>query len=148
MAVLVGCTSTNPVQTETKYQSSDGVDIDVANLELRNILIISPGQGDAGVLLGSVINSGDAVATVDIEGADGSFSARVEAPAGEPVRLGPDDGGTVVEIASTPAAPGEFVQVTVRSDGESAEDAIPVLDGSLEQYRPYLPAGASDSSNL
>jgi len=138
---LTGCSATNPITTHRDYAASDGVMVDVGDLRLGNAMVLTSEQGAPGTLVGYVTNRGGEATEVWLRVADDSTDegARFRVGAGETVLLGPDADETV-EVSSVPAAPGAEVDVLVRTDRDgTATSAVPVLDGTLEEYADLVP---------
>src|SRR5690606_27138018 len=112
----------------------NGIDAEVAAVELRSFLIISTDEGEPGRFLGTIVNNADEGTTVTF--ADNDEEVTVTVPSGEMYHLSENEAGfETVEVI-----PGARAEVTV-TVGSVTEEIIPiVLDGSLEQYRPYLPS--------
>ncbi|WP_146065699.1 hypothetical protein [Arthrobacter pityocampae] len=143
-AVLVmlgvsGCSFTSEQSTTTEYAPSDGIVKDLGPVLLRNVLIVGNQGESEGRLVGTVFNTtdqpvdlsiraGGAETIITVEG-DGEF--RFEEEAG--------DDTTVGGLMTTP--PGSLVDVDFGVDGEDATFEVPVLDGTLEEYREFVPGG-------
>ena len=133
---LTACSATNPVTTNQPYAASDGLDATLGSLEFGNLLVLSAAQDAPGTVLGSVTNTSDTGARLEI-GMSGDLTP-VAVPAGETVLLGPQD--TAVDLATVPAPPGALVEIVMSSDTDgSASLRTPVLDGTLEQYATLVP---------
>lgn len=148
--LLTGCSATNPIETSKDYDASDGVGVTIGELRALNLLVLTEGAGEPGVLHGAVVNDGaeDVTLTITIGGAgvtEGADAATVEVPAGETVLLTDAEGAdtALVAVAATPAAPGDLVEVALTSDvAGSASLRVPVLDGTLPGYATSLPTAA------
>lgn len=145
---LTGCSATNPITTLGAYDASDGAGISVGTLHAQNLLVVTAGEGEPGVLSGALANrsSDDEDVTLTVSG-------------GEPVELSVRAGGTVllgatdapagfetfdVAVASVDAAPGALTTVTLRTTGGgTAELRVPVLDATLPEYAPLLEAAGT-----
>ena len=51
------CSAVNEQATVREYSPSDGIVENVGEVELRNLLVVSNGDGEAGRLLGTVVNA-------------------------------------------------------------------------------------------
>jgi len=154
--VVAGCSATNPIQTEDQYDPSDGVSITLGDVRALNLLVVTAGEGEPGVLHGALTNQGDDDASVtvtfqtsgdDATAAPTADPTTVAVPAGATVLLSGADGAqdgdrtVAVDITSTPAAPGDVTTIGLTSDLAGSEQLqVPVLDGTLPQYEALLPA--------
>ena len=120
---LSGCQVTNPIQTDKPYTPGDGVAVDLSQVQIRNLVVVSDRKGGAGTLSGSVVNRGGQSVTVNFAG-EGGASANLQVPAyGEesisttsPVTLSTvnaDPGGVTTLQVTTQGAGTNIVQVPV-----------------------------------
>lgn len=147
LAGATGCASINEQATTKEYNPSDGVRATVkdgqSQVDFRNLMVVTNGKGKEGRVLGRIVNNGSSPATVTIK-VDGK-------PAGEQIKVGTGQKNFAdlssdtqkAMVQSVSKAPGEGISATVTANGTSQDVDIPVLDGSLEQYRKYLPGGYS-----
>ncbi|WP_104166872.1 hypothetical protein [Arthrobacter sp. SX1312] len=142
-AVLVmlgvsGCTFTTEQSTTTQYAASDGIVKDFGPVLLRNLLIVGSEDEAAGRIVGTVFNTTDQPVdlsiradgietTITVEG-DGEFRFEDET----------EDDATLDGLENNP---GSLVDVDFEVDGEEATFQVPVLDGTLEEYRDFVPGG-------
>ncbi|WP_049822561.1 hypothetical protein [Arthrobacter sp. H41] len=140
LAVLgvTGCTANNLQATTIQYAASDGIVKDVGPVELRNILVISAEDGEPGRLLGTAINTSDSPVQLTIEAENETAEITIEADEKWVFEDEVDDDGTLAGIAEIP---GSLLDLTFSVESETAEFNVPVLDGTLEEYREYVPGG-------
>lgn len=147
-AALLSATACGPVALDQQpttivYSASDGVMADLGDVKLRNIMVISSGENDPGRLLGTILNTGDSSATVTLKFDSGDETLTIAA--GQEVRF--EDSANQLIVTPTGANPGMMLMGTeVTSGSETASMDIPVLDGTLDEYEPYLPKAASASA--
>ena len=136
--VLAGCTYTTPMDTQRSMVPGDGLNFRLSpSVTVASLLVVTEAEGDPGVLVARVVNSGAEAAQVDISGS--GVAEQVSVPAGETLSIGGvAKGSEKVVIDSVDEAPGYLVPMTFSVDGAEREVRAPVLDGALEQYRPYL----------
>ena len=134
---LAGCSLSSNVESLKPYAPSDGVQVDAQSLKARNILLI---QGESGraVLIGSFVNSSqeDLIATVQTKDSVGQ-DIRVEfmVKAGTKFDLGYN--GTEPVSFKLYGTPGQVHEVAVSGGGDPFVLDVPVMDGSLLEYREY-----------
>lgn len=137
-----GCGYIYHQPTTIVYSASDGVMGNIADVKLRNIMIIAADEDSAGRILGTIVNDGKSDATVSFDFPSGAKTVQVAA--GKTVRL--EDSANELIVDPAGANPGEMisdVKVTSSAGGDTEKLNIPVLDGSLEEYKEYLPNAAS-----
>lgn len=142
---VTGCGYINPQQTTEQYSASDGTRTDLGSLQLRNMLIISDGENKPGRVIGAVYNTSSTDAKLTINGAGGS---QVQVPVKKNSYVLLNDSTAAVILSTTGAKPGSLEDVTIREDGtgQDAKFQIPVLDGTIVDYKKYLPTAEPTSS--
>ncbi len=137
-----GCSIMAPQATTIEYSASDGVNVPASGpLKVRNALIVADESGTAGNFIAAIVNDTDAAQTLNI-GIDGRV-ASVPVPANSVLSLGAD-GAQPLSVPALGAKPGEDISVAFQSgDGEGVEIYVPVLDGSLPYYAPFVPTPAA-----
>ncbi|WP_309071195.1 hypothetical protein [Arthrobacter sp.] len=140
LAVLgaTGCSAVNEQATTIQYAASDGIVESVGPVKLRNILIITSGEGEPGTLLGTMINDSDSPVQVTIDGENESSQITIEANDKYVFEDEVDDDGTLEGVSEVP---GSLVDLEFSVNSETATFGVPVLDGTLEEYREYVPGG-------
>lgn len=114
---------------------ANGIDAEIATVELRSFLIISTEEGAPGRFLGTIVNNSDDPTTVVL--ADDDEDVTIDVPGGELYHFSEHQDG----FETVGENPGGRLAMIV-AVGPETEEVLPiVLDGSLEQYRPYLPSG-------
>lgn len=143
---VAGCGYINPQQTTEQYVASDGTQADVGPLQLRNMIIISGGQDQPGRVIGAVYNSSSEDVTLTINGAAGS-QTRIPVKQNSYTLL--NDSADEAILSTTGGAPGSLVEVSITEDGtnQNAKFKVPVLDGTISDYKEYLPAGSEPTGS-
>lgn len=133
---LASCSLAANITTSNPYDASDGVSIEVGSITARNVLFVTSGADQPGVLTGTLVNS--AAKPVKVTLVIGEDSKVIVVPADASVQLGPADGQKEFSVAS-PAAPGGIVNVTLTpADAAGQTDPIPVMDGTQSQYQHVI----------
>ncbi|WP_247827400.1 hypothetical protein [Arthrobacter antioxidans] len=126
---MTGCSAPE----ESMDAIATGEDGQVGGVELRSMLIVSAEEGGPGRLLGTLDNGSSAAVEVMISDSDDQVAVTVPANGQYPL-------DTNEEILSTvEAPPGALTEITLATPSETATLDVPVLDGTLDQYEPYLP---------
>ncbi len=149
-ASLVGvsaCSTINEQATTKSYDASDGVSASVksgsADVSLRNLMIVANDKDKPGRILGTVVNNGTDKASVTFTVAGSPAVGTVAAAAAPNNSVQLSSNAAKVMVEKTPARPGELAEVTITANGQETTVRVPVLDGTLPQYRAYIPGGAS-----
>lgn len=142
---VTGCAYITPAQTSIQYSASDGTRTDLGPLQLRNMLLISDGEDKPGRVIGAVYNTSGKDMKLTIKGASGS-QAQVPVKKNSYVLL--NDSTDAATLSTTGGKPGSLVEVTIREDGTNLESKfkMPVLDGTIADYKTYLPTPTPTSS--
>lgn len=150
---LSACQMTSPVTTDILYDPADGVSVDVGDVAVRDLLIVSEGDGAPGVVSGLVVNNAaeptEVTLVISADGQATPLSPTVSVAAGEAVRLdgqGVDGSAEAVSIPVVAAAPGGNVEILVQtSDGQADSALTPVL--LPEGYYSDLVSTTADASS-
>lgn len=133
-----GCSLVSEQATTKPYVAGDGINADIGPLDLRNILLIAPAEGKPGTLLGTVFNTSDSDVQLTIKGDSETVTITV---AGDDKFVFEDkdtENGTLQGISEIP---GSLVDLPMTVNSETVEVKIPVLDGTFERYREFVPGG-------
>lgn len=140
LTLTSGCAMFNPVETNRAYVPADGVPADIGKLALRDLVLVSDGEGTA-VLSGSAINTGNDELTVQLtpQGQDGA------AAGGSEIELGPREQVNLatkgLQFSGVEAKPGRLLPVAVQSSAGGTQIVrVPVL-GATGPYATVTPAG-------
>lgn len=137
-ALLSGCSLSREVTSLEMYAPSDGTMVDAESLKARNVMIIK-GSGNKALLIGSFVNSGmepvmASLQTTDSTGEEIRVAFEVK-PAGK-FDLGYN--GTEGVLLSLDSKPGSLHTIYVSDGSDPIELVVPVMDGSLAEYRPFV----------
>ena len=143
---VTGCGYINPQQTSEQYSASDGTRTDLGALELRNFIIIADGDDTPGRVIGAVYNTSSKDVVLTIKGAAGS---QAEVPVKQKSYTMLNDSTAPAILSAAGAKPGSMAEVTISEDGTSqdAKFKVPVLDGTIADYKAYLPTPSSTATD-
>jgi hypothetical protein len=135
---VTGCGYINPQQTSEQYSASDGTRTDLGALQLRNFIIIADGEDKPGRVIGAVYNTSSKDVVLTIKGAAGS---QAEVPVKQKSYTMLNDSAAPAILSAAGAKPGSVAEVTISEDGTSqdAKFKVPVMDGTIADYKAYLP---------
>ncbi len=136
-----GCSMISPQATQIEYAASDGINLNVGDLDVRNALIIADEDGEDGNLVVAIVNTTSDSQTLQLEihttGAPITESIRV--PANSTVSLGTADTDPLL-LEGIDTMPGATLEVAFSASGSGAVlGTVPVLDGELPQYSDLAP---------
>jgi hypothetical protein len=135
---LAGCSLNREVASLDPYSPSDGVQVDLPELKARNVLFVSDTDGNS-VLIGSFINTTDSIVSAQLETMDSEGKlviTDITIPAEGKFDLGYN--GTEGKRLFLTELPGSMHPVYIRAGGDPAEMLVPILDGTLAEYRPFI----------
>ncbi len=138
-AVVGGCTYIAPQDTQRSMVPGDGLNFTLGpDISVSSLLIVAREEDEPGVLVARVVNSGGEPVSVAITGA--GLDEDLEVPPGQTVQIGGvDENSQVVVIDAVPERPGKYVSLAFATDdGRSREAVAPVMDGTFDEYKPYL----------
>lgn len=137
-----GCTFMAPQTTTKSYDASDGIGVTLGDVELRNAIVVAESADSPGRLIGTIVNQGSSAATLHVRAEHAGTTIvddAVSVPAGGVVELGSGPSRDDVLLDPAGAAPGALLDVDFTAGGQERTAQVPVLDGTLEEYAPYLP---------
>ncbi|MBL3698946.1 DNA modification methylase [Leucobacter luti] len=145
-----GCSLIAPQGTLEHYAPSDGIDVTIANLDVRNMMLVADESGENfNVVFGAVNLTGAEQDLAISFTSEGAQKARAEftIPTGNTLFGNPAGEETPVLVTIPGAKPGATVDAYFQKTGEEeVRHSIPVLDGTLPEYRDYvLPTGFSEA---
>ena len=135
---LSGCSLSRDVASLDMYTPSDGVQVDLETLKVRNAMFIAGSSGNV-ILIGSFVNSGMENVTATIQTTDGNgeeVRLSFEVPAGKKVDLGYNGQDGVVMALDV--LPGSMYPIFVSGASDPVEMLVPVMNGALAEYRPFV----------
>lgn len=138
---VAGCSVFSPATVLKPYEPSDGAGTSLEGVQIRNVLLVSSGVDEPGVLSAVLVNSGDQAqdvsVAVDVDAGsaasqsyslDPGASVRIGDPtAGAPDTAATDDGSgpgqqvAWLQVPQVPVTPGQTVPVTFTVSGQEAK---------------------------
>ncbi|WP_166987140.1 DNA modification methylase [Canibacter zhoujuaniae] len=137
---LTGCSLVAPVATQMSYNASDGVSVAADSVNVRNLLLVGDEKGVFNVVF-TAVNNADSSALIhfDFLSTDGATAHAHFMVEPGTTRTGNLAEGDPVEVVELPGqAIGSTVQAVVTVNGVETELSVPVLDGTLPEYKPYI----------
>ncbi|MEY3908688.1 MAG: hypothetical protein RLZZ90_595 [Actinomycetota bacterium] len=137
-----GCSLFSPVATRASYSPGDGTQIDLETIKVRNFMYLSDGKGGE-ALFGSIINPSLESKSIKIQYTDGTLKEKKEVAinllAGQKIDLGYNGGSALaIDLDGEPGGVVEVFIIEGSNTGKRIE--VPVLDGTLEQYKDLVDA--------
>jgi hypothetical protein len=136
---LGACSTQSPAQTTVEYQPADGIDVDLGAVQARGLVLVSAAKGAAGILVGSLINSGSDPLTVlfltpeQVQGGPATTG-------GPSMELKPNSQTPIsgVQIGNVPVAPGDLTNIVLQTKAGQVFANVPVLlpDGYYSSSTP------------
>ena len=136
-----GCNLIQPQATRLAYDASDGVGLNVGDLSLRNLMIISD-DGENGNLLLSVVNSTGVDEELHIGFVSGGeiVDGHLEVPSNDKTATSWGSGKEDrIILGGMNTMPGGLLEVAFEANGESKTVLVPVLTSAQPEYEGLEP---------
>lgn len=130
MLSLAGCGGTEEEDLDAIANGEDG---QVGVVQLRSMLLVAAGEGQPGRLLGTLVNESSAPVEVTISDPDDQVTVTVPADGQYPL----DTNEQILDTVQD--RPGALTALSLTTPADSTELKVPVMDGTLDPYKPYLP---------
>lgn len=128
---LTGCSLNSPTTTLLRYAPADGVEIDGEDLLVRDLLVVSKGDGSPAVVSGSLVNRGDEPLTVSLTANGEPISQEVTVDPNGRARLdgvAPDGSqGERLVLPALESPAGQSVEIRLSTGSETLSAMAPVL---------------------
>lgn len=146
LTAATGCTYTNAQSTAASYAPGATAAVSLGTVHVAGLFVATDGEG-AAALVARIVNSGDDAVDVEIAGTEdaSTLSGTFQVEPATTFDVGPA-GEQQVRSTAFDVPPGQVVTMTVSAGGETSDLAVPVLDGTLEQYAQYVPTPTPTSS--
>ena len=132
-AVLVGaagalaaCSTQSPAQTTVEYQPGDGIDVNIGDVQARGLVLVSAAKGAAGVIVGSLINSGGDPVTVTFLTAEQAQSNSSNGPSMQ-LKANQQVPISGIQINAVAAAPGDLTNIVLQTKAGQVFANVPIL---------------------
>jgi hypothetical protein len=141
------CSISGDVASLQPYSPSDGQQVDLDQILARNFMYLVADSGN-GYLVGSIVSQATEDQVIKIQYVDPNTQAKtdyfLEIPAGQKVDFGYN--GNPAILLPVVEGPGQTAKFYfLESDTVNAIMRVPVLDGTLEEYRLLLEILESES---
>lgn len=136
---LAACSFYMPPETSNPYDPGDGINFNVGDLQLRNILVVSD-DGEVGSLVGTAVNSTSSDIDFTLQwNTDGVwYQVDLVAEAHARTNFGFADAQRV-NLDNLGVMPGGLLDATVHVADTQKGEQIPVVDTSFIEYEDSLP---------
>jgi hypothetical protein len=138
-----GCNLIQPQATTTQYDASDGVGVNLGELDLNNMILLSDNGGESANLVVGAVNTSGSPITLNISyTSNGSLATVVTViPSSERViGYGGKDQPQIVLRDFDVAAGGTLTLTLQAGDGDTRVTIVPVLNTDLPEYRGLTPS--------
>lgn len=142
--LLTGCQWTSPVQTDTAYEPADGTSVSMNGLEIKNVVVVSAGDGAPGTVSAMAINNTGKPVTVGFAGSEGEKPQQHNVPVGGSVVFGKGEGATNVTVPQVAGKAGGHTSLAIVTNFGQEHVNAPVLPA--EGYYAGLGADAADAT--
>lgn len=133
-----GCNLIQPQATTKQYAASDGINVNVGDLALRNLVVLS-NDGKTGSLMMDSVNLATPQALhIEYTGADVHAVVPFST---QPTAFGTAS-GTKIILTNIATQPGAMIQLKFSVGSKSTTTLVPVLNTELPEYHG-LPTGSS-----
>jgi hypothetical protein len=136
-----GCNLIQPQATRLAYDASDGVSLNVGELQLRNLMIISD-NGETGNLLVGIANSTGVDADLHISFISGGelVEGHLEVPSNDKTVTSWGSGSEDrIILGGINTMPGGLLEVAFEADGDTKTVLVPVLTSAQPEYEGLEP---------
>lgn len=143
-----GCNLIAPQATLEQYAPSDGIEARLDGVDLLNVLLVADEAGEQLNVVFTSVNTSGAPLDLSIQFSNDAgqrAAADIVIPEGSTVFGDPASGQEVVIVTLPGTVVGSTVDAAFQISGaEETQHPVPVLDGTLKEYQPLVPAEAED----
>ncbi len=143
-----GCGFMSPIASIEVYAPSDGAQINLENVKVRNFIYLTNGNGGE-ALFGSIVNSGATATTFKIQYTDEASAKKREVAfsllPGQKLDLGYN--GNSALIIDLAGKAGQIANIfVIEANGTGKEIRVPIMDGTLAEYKELVASLPGSSS--
>lgn len=136
LGLLTGCDLFAPQDTKYIQETAAGVNGEIGPIFIGDAVLLKAQSSGPTALVTTLVNQGESSEEVRISTDAGSETVTVKAA--ELLKIGTPDGESVT-FDGLDAPPGALADVTFQTSSETETLQVPVLDGSLPQYKNLVP---------
>lgn len=135
-------------ETQDIRQVTDGVNLEVGSLAVRNALLIATPNGKNARFIATIVNQTNQSEALTIEAKDNSGDQKtVRIPANSTVDLAKSAKTDQVVFRKVDVKPGDLTKMFFTYPGASgASTGVPVLTGAMAEYATLVPTPAASPS--
>lgn len=142
------CGFMSPIASIEAYAPSDGAQVDLETVKIRNFIYLTNGNGSE-ALFGSIVNSGADSTSLKLQYTDEASNEKREVAfnllPGQKLDLGYNgNSALLIDLAGTA---GKIANIfVIENNGTGQELRVPILDGTLAEYKEIfatLPGASS-----
>lgn len=123
---LAACSTQSPTQTNVPYQPADGINVNIGSVDARGLVLVAAAKGAAGVLVGSLINTGSDPVTVTFLTPDQAQTSSSNGPSMQ-VSASQQVPISGIQFNSVAAAPGDLTNIVLQTKAGQVFANVPVL---------------------
>jgi hypothetical protein len=123
---VAACSTQSPTQTNVPYQPADGINVNIGSVDARGLVLVTAAKGAAGVLVGSLINSGRDPVTVTFLTGEQAQSSSSDGPSMQ-VAASQQVPISGIQFDSVAAAPGDLTNIVLQTKAGQVFANVPVL---------------------
>lgn len=138
-----GCNLIQPQATTKQYDASDGVGVNLGDLDLRNMMILTDNKGTTASLMMAAVNTTNDAITLHmsyvVNGERVTVRPIVIEPTEQPAGFG-GEGQPQIVLEQIDVAAGGILALTLQAgESDTTVVPIPVLNTDLPEYRGLQP---------
>lgn len=147
LALVSGCSATNPQTTKLQYDPVDAAQADLGAVTIDSLMVVAADEDGPGALVARVVNrSTDAQSVTLTDDGPSGIDETFQVPAHSTLAVGPDQTRKVV-VDPVGAPPGANLQMTAAISGRSPQRInVPVIGDALPEYQTLVPTPSASSA--